>query len=95
MARKYFLAILRLSHRGVMKELEISKVLNLAKIKKYEVACASFDLIDHIFKIEIPRSMKTRKLAVQAMSLLVDGNVQYGYDLPSQRAAKVAKEKAN
>lgn len=63
-----------------MKEIEIAKVLNLSKKQKYEIACATFDVVDHIFKVDVPRSLKTRKLAVQAMSLLSDGNVQYGYD---------------
>ena len=65
-----------------MREIEIGKVLGLSKTKKYEVTCASFDLIDHIFKVEVPRSMKKRKLAVQAMTLLSDGHVKYGYDTP-------------
>ena len=63
-----------------MKELEISKVLNLTKTQKYEMACATFDLVDHIFKVDIPRSLKHRKLAVQAISLLSDGLIQYGYE---------------
>ena len=63
-----------------MKEIEIAKVLNLSKNQKYEITCATFDVVDHIFKIDVPRSLKPRKLAVQAMALLADGNVQYGYE---------------
>ncbi|MDH4200160.1 MAG: hypothetical protein OEV66_07240 [Spirochaetia bacterium] len=63
-----------------MKEFEISKVLNLAKGNKYAIACASFDLVDHIFKVEVPKNMRTRKLSVQAMSLLHEGSVKYGYE---------------
>ncbi|MCB1146987.1 MAG: hypothetical protein KDK41_12825 [Leptospiraceae bacterium] len=63
-----------------MKDIEIAKILYLAKNHKYEVTCASFDTVDHIFKLDVPRSMKNRKSAVQAMSLLADGGVQYGYE---------------
>ena len=63
-----------------MREIEISKVLQLGRQKKYEMACASFDLVDHIFKVEVPRSLRGRKMAVQALSLLADGHIQYGYE---------------
>jgi hypothetical protein len=63
-----------------MKDIEIAKILYLAKSKKYEVACASFDVVDHLFKLEIPKSLKRRKSAVQTLSLLADGKVRYGYD---------------
>lgn len=63
-----------------MKQIDISKVLQLAKGHKYEIVCASFDVVDHIFKIDIPRSMRGRKLAVQAITLLADGLINYAYD---------------
>ena len=63
-----------------MKEIEISKVLNLAKGNKYATACAAFDLVDHIFKVEVPKNLKSRKLSVQAMTLLQDGVIKYGYE---------------
>lgn len=72
-----------------MKELEISKVLNLAKSNKYATACAAFDVVDHIFKIEVPKSLKPRKLAVQAMTLLQDGVVKYGYESKLEEAAQM------
>ena len=65
-----------------MNSIDISKVINLAKNNKFEIACASFDVIDHIFKIDIPKHLQGNKLAVQALNLLADGNVQYGYDTP-------------
>ena len=71
-----------------MKELEISKVLNLVKGNKYEAACAAFDLVDHIFKVDVPKSMKSRKLSVQAMSLLHDGNIQFGYEVAKPNRKK-------
>ncbi|MDH5717544.1 MAG: hypothetical protein OEZ22_07880 [Spirochaetia bacterium] len=79
-----------------MKEIEIAKVLGLAKKQKYEVTCASFDLVDHIFKVDLPRSLKNRKLAVQAMSLLAEGHIKYGFekfeDNPKEETAKKQSE---
>ncbi|HMV36701.1 MAG TPA: hypothetical protein PKM44_00625 [Turneriella sp.] len=63
-----------------MKDIEIAKILYLAKSKKYEVACASFDVVDHLFKLEIPKGLKRRKSAVQTLSMLADEKVRYGYD---------------
>jgi hypothetical protein len=63
-----------------MKDIEIAKILYLAKSKKYEVACASFDVVDHLSKLEVPKSLKRRKIAVQTLSLLADEKVRYGYD---------------
>jgi hypothetical protein len=63
-----------------MKDIEIAKILYLAKSKKYEVACASFDVVDHLSKLEVPKSLKRRKSAVQTLSLLADEKVRYGYD---------------
>lgn len=63
-----------------MRDIEIAKVLYLAKNKKYEVTCAAFDLVDHMPKVEVPRLLKGRKLAVQAMSLIADEQVNYGYE---------------
>jgi len=74
-----------------MREIEIGKVLGLSRAKKYEITCASFDLVDHIFKVEVPRSLKQRKLAVQAISLLSDGHIQYGYDQHGYNAPEGAE----
>lgn len=63
-----------------MKDIEIAKILYLAKSKKYEVACASFDVVDHLFKLDIPKGLKRRKSAVQTLSMLADEKVRYGYD---------------
>lgn len=63
-----------------MKDIEIAKILYLAKSKKYEIACASFDVVDHLPKLEVPKSLKRRKSAVQTLSLLADEKVRYGYD---------------
>lgn len=63
-----------------MKDIEIAKILYLAKSKKYEVACASFDVVDHLFKLDIPKGLKRRKSAVQTLSMLADEKVKFGYD---------------
>jgi len=77
-----------------MKEMEITKVLNLVKGNKYEAACAAFDLVDHIFKVDVPKSMRSRKLSVQAMTLLHDGMIKYGYDIkPNATEEKTSRKK--
>ena len=63
-----------------MKRFPISKVLDLTQQNKFEVICAAFDAVDHIFKVDIPRSLKGRKSAIQAMTLLADDQLKYGYD---------------
>lgn len=68
------------SIRSLMKDIEIAKILYLAKNQKYEVTCATFDAVDHIFKLDIPRNLKGRKPAVQALTLMADGGVKYGYE---------------
>jgi len=69
-----------------MKDIEIAKILYLAKSKKYEIACASFDVVDHLFKLDIPKGLKRRKSAVQTLSLLADEQVKYGYDKKNEVA---------
>ena len=64
--------------------MDISKVLKLSSKKKFEVACATFDIVDHILKIEVPSFLKGRKLAVQAINLLADEQLKYGFQNPSR-----------
>ena len=71
-----------------MKHIEIAKVLTLAKENKYEMACATFDVVDHIFKVDVPRSLRGRKMSIQAMSLLADGVVQFGYEKDHSASAR-------
>lgn len=78
-----------------MKDIEIAKILYLAKSKKYEVACASFDVVDHLFKLEIPKGLKRRKGAVQALSMLADEKVHYGYDRKNNVIVADDDEKEN
>ena len=78
-----------------MKDIEIAKILYLAKSKKYEVACASFDVVDHLFKLEIPKGLKRRKSAVQTLSMLADEKVRYGYDRKDKVIVADDDEKEN
>ena len=74
-----------------MSDIDILKVIKLASNKKFEIACASFDVIDHIFKIDVPKNLHGKKLAVQALHLLSDKVIQYGYDTP-ENIKKLEKE---
>lgn len=75
-----------------MKDIEIAKILFLAENNRYELACAGFDVVDHINKIDMSASqksiLKNRKLAVQAMTLLSENQVKFGYDNSATPAAK-------
>lgn len=75
-----------------MKDIEIAKILLLAENNRYELACASFDVVDHINKIDMPASqksiLKNRKLAVQAMTLLSENQVKFGYDTSATATIK-------
>ena len=64
----------------LMKQIDISKILNLTDKNKFEITCAAFDAVDHVLKLDIPKSLKGRKSAVQAISLLADNQLKYGYD---------------
>ncbi len=76
-----------------MKDIEIAKILYLAKSKKYEVACASFDVVDHLFKLDVPKGLKRRKSSVQTLSMLADEKVKFGYD--RKDAVAVAEDDEN
>lgn len=78
----------------MVKDTDIVKILLLAEGNKYETACAGFDVVDHINKIDLPGNMrsvlKNRKLAVQAMTLLSDHHVKFGYEKYSPVVTKEA-----
>ncbi|MCX7631895.1 MAG: hypothetical protein N2Z22_01030 [Turneriella sp.] len=78
-----------------MKDIEIAKILFLAKSKKYEVACACFDIVDHLPKLDVPKSLKKRKGAVQTLALLADGKVKYGYERKPNVAVAEDDEEEN
>ncbi len=78
----------------LMSSDNIKYVLDLTKEKKFEVICAGFDLVDAIFKIDVPTEFSDRKIAVQAIQLLGGGYIKYGYDL-SRAAREEAARNAN
>ncbi|MBK6606273.1 MAG: DNA primase [Leptospiraceae bacterium] len=67
------------------QEFEIGKLIELARHKKYELTSAGFAALDKIERIAIPKKLKTRKIAVQALHALSDGLVQYGYFSAEER----------
>lgn len=74
------------------EEFDILKVVELARFKKYEITAAGFAVLDKIDKIpNIPKKLKSRKVAIQAMYVLSEGLVKYGYFTPEDRK-KLLKE---
>jgi hypothetical protein len=68
------------------EEFDILKVVELARYKKYEMASVGFAILDKIDKIAaIPKKMKARKVAVQALYVLSEGLVKFDYFTPEQR----------
>ena len=67
------------------QEFEIGKLIELARHKKYELTSAGFAALDKIERIAVPKKLKTRKIAVQALYALSDGMVKYGYFSPEER----------
>ncbi|EKQ92992.1 hypothetical protein LEP1GSC101_3764 [Leptospira borgpetersenii str. UI 09149] len=58
-------------------EFDIVTLIELAKRNKYEKAVAGFHTLDRIERLELPKKIKSRKLAVQAMFALASEEVQY------------------
>jgi len=67
------------------QEFEIGKLIELARHKKYELTSAGFAALDKIERIAVPKKLKTRKIAVQALYALSDGMVKYDYFSPEER----------
>ncbi|WP_210410067.1 DNA primase [Leptospira langatensis] len=68
-------------------EFDIVTLIELAKKNKYERAVAGFQILDRIERLELPKKIKGRKLAVQAMFALANEEVQYKYVTKEERAA--------
>ncbi|WP_210413072.1 DNA primase [Leptospira semungkisensis] len=68
-------------------EFDIVTLIELAKKNKYERAVAGFQVLDRIDRLELPKKIKGRKLAVQAMFALANDEVQYKYVTKEERAA--------
>lgn len=67
------------------QEFEIGKLIELARKKKYELTSAGFAALDKIERIAIPKKLKTRKIAVQALYALSEDLIKYGYFSPEER----------
>jgi hypothetical protein len=68
------------------EDFDVLKVVELARYKKYEVTSAGFAVIDKLDKIAgIPKKLKTRKNAVQALHVLAEGMLKYDYFSPEER----------
>lgn len=67
------------------QEFEIGKLIELARHKKYELTSAGFAALDKIERVAVPKKLKTRKIAVQALYALSDGLIQYGYFSAEER----------
>ncbi|TGK06243.1 DNA primase [Leptospira fletcheri] len=68
-------------------EFDIVTLIELAKKNKYERAVAGFQILDRLDRLELPKKIKGRKLAVQAMFALASEDVQYKYVTKEERAA--------
>jgi len=67
-------------------EFDVLKVVELARHKKYEITSAGFAALDKIDKINsLPKKMRTRKPAVQALHAIAEGLVKYDYFTPEER----------
>ena len=67
-------------------EFDVLKVVELARQNKYEITSAGFAALDKIEKINtLPKKMRTRKPAVQALFAISEGLVKYDYFSPEQR----------
>lgn len=66
-------------------EFDIVTLIELAKRNKYEKAVAGFHTLDRIERLELPKKIKARKLAVQAMFALASEEVQYQYFTKEER----------
>lgn len=66
-------------------EFDIVTLIELAKRNKYERAVAGFHTLDRIERVELPKKIKARKLAVQAMFALASEEIQYQYFTKEER----------
>lgn len=66
-------------------EFDIVSLIELAKENKYEKTVAGFLVLDKIERIDIPKKLRSRKLAVQAMYALANDKVKYSYFTKEER----------
>jgi hypothetical protein len=70
---------------SVNQEFDISKLIELVRVSKYEMTSAGFAALDKIDRLPVPQKLKNRKIAVQALSVLSEGSIQYGYFSAEER----------
>jgi len=78
-------------------DFDILKLIELSRYKKYETTVAGFSVLDKIDKIDVPKKLRTRKYAVQALHALSEKLVQFDYFTAEQKkelAAEAAKSDA-
>ncbi|MBE7412020.1 MAG: DNA primase [Leptospiraceae bacterium] len=73
------------------QEFDILKLVELTRANKYEMTSVGFAALDKIDKIELPKKMRTRKFAVQALHALSEKLVQYGYFSIEERKKLLAE----
>jgi hypothetical protein len=61
------------------QDFDIVKLIELSRHKKYESTVAGFGAIDKLERVAIPKKMRSRKIAVQALHALSENLVQYKY----------------
>lgn len=67
-------------------EFDVLKVVELARQNKYEITSAGFAALDKIDKINtLPKKMRIRKPAVQALFAISEGLVKYDYFSQDER----------
>lgn len=62
-----------------IEDFNVFRVIELARYKKYEITVAGFNVLDKIDRIDVPKKLKTRKVAVQALYALSENLVKYDY----------------
>ncbi len=75
------------------QEFDILKLVELTRSNKYEMTAVGFAALDKIDKIDIPKKMKSRKFAVQALHAISEKMVQFGYFTAEER--KKLQDEAN
>jgi hypothetical protein len=67
-------------------EFDVLRVVELARYKKYEITSAGFAALDKIDNIDsLPKKLKNRKPAVQALYAISEKLVNFDYFTPEQR----------
>lgn len=74
-----------------IEDFNVFKVIELARYKKYEITVAGFNVLDKIDRVDVPKKLKTRKVAVQALYALSENLIKYDY-IPLEEKKKLLQE---